>query len=77
MQLLGSFLTDIGLLVNEALQRRAFLAKNITRLGPGGAVRAKLWPLGDVRGAQRVIGLAIAHLAGLCFLWQAILLFPA
>jgi hypothetical protein len=72
---LGSFLTDMGLLVNEALQRRAFLAKNISRLGPGGAARAKLWPLGDVRGAQCVICLAISHLAGLCFLWQALLLF--
>ncbi len=70
LQLVGSFITDIGVLVSEAVQRRTFLMKNAARLGPNGLERAASWPLGDIRGVQRCIMVAVSHVAGLCLFWQ-------
>eukprot|EP00884_Botryococcus_braunii_P012388 jgi/Botrbrau1/2114/Bobra.0093s0021.1 len=70
VQLVGSFITDIGVLVSEAVQRRTFLMKNAARLGPNGLERAASWPLGDIRGVQRCIMVAVSHVAGLCLFWQ-------
>eukprot|EP00884_Botryococcus_braunii_P012432 jgi/Botrbrau1/2118/Bobra.0093s0025.1 len=74
LQLVGSFLTDVSLLVWEAVQRRTFLLKNNARLGPGGAGLAASWPLGDVRGAQRCALVALSYLPALCFIWQILLI---
>eukprot|EP00884_Botryococcus_braunii_P016609 jgi/Botrbrau1/3631/Bobra.0204s0022.1 len=75
LQLLGSFLVDVCFLVSEIVQRRAFLKKHVTGLGPGGAAFVASWPLGYPQGVQKSILLAVSYLAGLCLAWQLILIF--
>jgi hypothetical protein len=63
------------MLLCEGLQRRAFLKKNAARLGPDGATRAAAWPFDGGWALPRFGQLAVCHLAGLCFIWQALLAF--
>lgn len=75
MQVLGSVLTDTGLLMSEVTQRRTFLMENVARLGQSGAAWAASWPLGDVLGMHSCIALALHQVASLCLLWQIVQVF--
>jgi hypothetical protein len=64
---------DVGLLIHEIVQRRAFLKKHVDKLGPDGGFLVASWPLGNAQGVHKSVMLAMSYLAGLSFTWQVIL----